>query len=83
MKKGLFLLGLTACAAIVGTVTYLYRTDSEVREQVDAAAAGLRDVYREVGSRVRDRKVAAAENYQAEVAKNQAWADQQWEALGI
>lgn len=83
MKNGLYLLGITACALVAGTVAYLYRTDSEVRSQVDEAVTSVRDLCSVVGERIRASKVAKKQSYENDVERNKAWADQQWEALGI
>lgn len=83
MKKGLALLGLLSCAAVVTVVTYLYRTDAEVRGKVDEATKSVGDLCSLVNTKVKDREHAAQKSYEDEVARNQAWADQQWEALGI
>ena len=83
MKNGLYLLGITACALVAGTIAYLYRTDSEVRGQVDDAVSSVRDLCSVVGERIQVSKVAKKQAYEDDVERNRAWADQQWEALGI
>lgn len=83
MKKGLFLLGLMSCATIVTAVTYLYRTDNEVHTKVDEASRSVVDLCSMVGEKIRSRADVKQQSYENEVARNQDWADQQWEALGI
>ena len=83
MKKGLFLLGLVSCAAVATVVTYLYRTDEEVHEKVGEAAKSVGSLYDLVSDKIRKKAEAEQQEYEDEVARNQAWADQQWEALGI
>lgn len=83
MKNGLFLLGLTVCAGVVGTVSYLYRTDADVRAKVNEAAASVRELCSVVAERATERRAAQEQRYQSEVARNQQWAEEQWEAIGI
>ena len=83
MKKGLFLLGLMSCAAVATVVTYLYRTDEEVHDKVDEAAKSVSSLYGLVSEKMRKKAEAEQQEYEDEVTRNQAWADQQWEALGI
>lgn len=83
MKKLLSFIGFTAAAVVSSTVVYLYMNDREVRNKVDAAIASVGDAVREVKRGIETERGAKADKAGDSVARNQAWADEQWEALGI
>ncbi len=83
MKKLLSFIGFTAAAVVSSTVVYLYMNDREVRNKVDAAIASVGDAVREVKRGIETERGAKADKVGDPVARNQAWADEQWEALGI
>ena len=83
MKKLLSFIGFTAAAVVSSTVVYLYMNDREVRNKVDAAIASVGDAVREVKRGIETERGAKADTAGDPVARNQAWADEQWEALGI
>lgn len=76
-------LGIAAFAALSGTVAYLYVTDNDVKVKVDRAVQGVADVAQEVKNKVMNLKGRQATSEYDEVMRNQAWVDEQWEALGI
>lgn len=65
--------------AVIGSIAYLYKTDPEVREKLNALAFSLRDIASEVTSRMAESKVESQEQMYA----NQQWAESQWDALGV
>ena len=83
MKKLLSFIGFTAAAVVSSTVVYLYMNDREGRNKVDAAIASVGDAVREVRRGIETERGAKADKAGDPVARNQAWADEQWEALGI
>lgn len=76
-------LGIAAFTALSGTVVYLYMTDNDVKVKVDCAVQGVADVAQEVKNKVMNLKGRQATSEYDEVMRNQAWVDEQWEALGI
>ena len=83
MKKLLSTFCFVAAAAISGTVAYLYVTDREVKEKVDKAAASVMNAAMEIKDSLNERRVQKEREMSDNLAKNQTWVDEQWEALGI
>lgn len=83
MKKLLSFIGFTAAAIVSSTVVYLYMNDREVRNKVDAAISSVGDAVREVKRGVEAGRSSKMGEGGDPIARNQAWADEQWEALGI
>lgn len=83
MNKLLSLVGFTAVAVISGTVAYLYVNDREVRTKIDRAVSSVGDAVREVKRSVELNRLARNEERANPTERNQAWVDEQWEALGI
>ena len=83
MKKFLSFIGFTAAAVVSSTVVYLYMNDKEVHNKVDRAIASVGDAVREIKRGIETNKASKAGQESDPVGRNQAWADEQWEALGI
>ncbi|MBS5451100.1 MAG: hypothetical protein KHY83_11595 [Coriobacteriia bacterium] len=83
MKKGFFAACMLSIAASAAVVVYAYRTDERVRETVDTAMKSVGELVGVIKERVQDKKQEDVLKEQEETHRNQAWADQQWEALGI
>lgn len=84
MKRALSLIGFAAAAALTGVVAYLYMNDREVQEKVNRAVMNVGDAVTQIKASVQNLRRAAGQEGPADaVARNQAWADEQWEALGI
>lgn len=83
MKKFLTFIGFTAAAVASSTVVYLYMNDKEVHEKVDNAIASVADAIREVKRGIEFNRMAKEGEKASSVERNQAWVDEQWEALGI
>ncbi len=84
MKKFLSFFGFAAVAAVSGAVAYLYMNDKGVQEKVNRAVVSVGDAVTEIKSSLQDvRHTMGAEASSDPVARNQAWVDEQWEAIGI
>lgn len=83
MSKFLSFVGVTAAAVISSTVVYLYMSDKEVQDKVNKAVASVGDAISEIKNSIELNKLMRQEEQQNPTARNQAWADEQWEALGI
>lgn len=83
MKKLLSFVGFTAAAVVSGTVVYLYLNDKEVHEKIDTAVASVGEAVREVKRGFELNRMAREEEKVSPLERNQAWTDEQWEALGI
>lgn len=83
MKKGFLAACLLSIAASAVVVVYAYRNDDKVRETVDGAVKDVSEFVGVIRDRVNMKKQDMAAHDQEATQRNQAWADQQWEALGI
>ena len=83
MKKGFFAACLLSVAGSAAVVVYAYRNDDKVREAVDGALKGIGEFVDAIRERSDAKKQNEALQDQEATQRNQAWADQQWEALGI
>lgn len=83
MRKFLSFIGVAAAAAVSSAVVYLYLSDKEVHEKVDNAVASVADAVKEVKRGIELNKLSKKGEQGDPVVRNQAWADEQWEALGI
>lgn len=83
MRKALAFVGFTAAAALSGVVAYLYMNDRDVQDKVNRAVMCVGDAVTQIKASVLDLRSVVQEDPDEAVARNQAWADRQWEALGI
>lgn len=83
MKKGFFAACLLSVAASAAVVVYAYRTDERVREAVDEAKKSVGEFVAVVRERLDQKKQGEVLQEEDATRRNQQWADQQWEALGI
>lgn len=83
MKKGFFAVCLMSMVASAAVVVYAYRNDKEVKRAIDGAAHQVRDFAMTVKQRLDKKKESDQVDEEAQILRNQTWADQQWEALGI
>jgi len=82
MKRFVSFLGVTAAAVISSTVVYLYMSDQEVHDKVNRAVKSVGDAVTEIRNSIELNRLMKQEQ-QNPTARNQAWADEQWEAIGI
>jgi predicted small secreted protein len=84
MVKALKFIGVVGIAAAAAVVTTAVLTDETTRGKVVSAVDKVKNAAREVASTVADGiEQARKEGSMTPAEKNQAWADEQWEALGI
>lgn len=83
MKKGFLAACLISVAASAAVVVYAYRSDERVRETVDGALKNVNEFVDVLRGRLDQKKQDEALQDEEATRRNQAWADQQWEALGI
>lgn len=84
MGKLLKFVGIVGLAAGVAALTTIVMSDSEVRVKVADAAVKVKKAVREVADTVAAGvDQARKEGGMSAVEKNQAWVDEQWEAIGI
>ena len=83
MGKFLSFMGVTAAAVISSTFVYLYMTDKEVQEKVNTAVKSVGDAVVEVKNSIEMTKLSRQNQQQTPTERNQAWVDEQWDALGI
>ena len=82
MKKGMLLIGVVVGIA-AGAAVSLYLKDDEIRAKVDESARRIKDLADLIQERVEQNRAKVEETRASETLRNQQWADQQWEALGI
>ncbi|MBM7000120.1 YtxH domain-containing protein [bacterium] len=82
MKKGMLLIGVVVGIA-AGAAVGLYLKDDEIRAKVDESARRIKDLADLIQERVEQNRAKVEETRASETLRNQQWADQQWEALGI
>ena len=83
MKKFISFIGFTAAAVVSSTVVYLYLNDKEVHEKVDNAVSSVSDAVTEIKRSIELNRLMKESQKQDSTQRNQAWVDEQWEALGI
>ena len=84
MGKLFKFVGIVGLAAGAAALTTIVMSDSEVRVKVADAAAKVKKAMREVADTVAAGvDQARKEGGMSPVEKNQAWVDEQWEAIGI
>lgn len=83
MKKGFVTACLLSVVASAAVVVYAYRSDERVREAVDEAVKSVGEFVDALKGRLDQKKQDDALQNEEATLRNQAWADQQWEALGI
>lgn len=84
MGKLLKFVGIVGLAAGVAALTTIVMSDSEVRVKVVDAAVKVKKAVCEVADTVAAGfDQARKEGGMSAVEKNQAWVDEQWEAIGI
>ncbi len=84
MKRLLKLIGIVGFAAGAAALTTVVMTDAEVRAKVADAAAKVKKAGREIADTVAAGvEQARKEGDMSPAEKNQAWVDEQWEAIGI
>ena len=84
MKKFLKFIGIVGLAAGAAALTTVVMSDFEVRAKVADAATKVKKAAHEVADTIAagvDK--ARKEGSMSPTEKNQAWVDEQWEAIGI
>ena len=84
MRKFIKVLGIVGVAAAAAVVTSSVLSDQETLNKVNDAADKVKKAAQELVKTVQE-GIAQAQKQTGMSAdeKNQAWADEQWEALGI
>ena len=82
MGKFLSFVGVTAAAVFSSTFVYLYMTDKEVQDKVNTAVKSVGDAVVEIKNSIEMTKLSR-QGQQNPTERNQAWVDEQWDALGI
>lgn len=84
MRKFIKVLGIVGVAAAAAVVTSSVLSDQETLNKVNDAADKVKKAAQELVKTVQE-GIAQAQKQAGMSAdeKNQAWADEQWEALGI
>lgn len=84
MKRFLKLIGIVGLAAGAAALTTVVMSDAEVRAKVADAACKVKKAAHEVADTVAAGvNQARKEDGMSAAEKNQAWVDEQWEAIGI
>lgn len=83
MKRGFIFACVLSLAATAAVVVYAYRQDKDVRDKIDTAVKSVSDFAGVMKDRSEQKKAQSAYEDEQARLRNQAWADQQWEALGI
>lgn len=83
MKRGIVIAGIALGAAVAYLAVKTYREDEEIRTKVDASVESVTNLVQLIQQRKQAREAAEQKREAEQIKQNQAWADQQWEALGI
>ena len=83
MKNNLMFIGTIMGAAAAAYLVSLYMKDDEIHQKVDRSIADIKNLAAALRQRLGDKRAEQAVREQEDIARNQQWADQQWEALGI
>ncbi len=83
MKRGLIVATAVLGAFAVATVVTRSLSDEETRAKIRKAGDELLNIVDMVRDHQQVTAQAKQDQAEEEIRRNQAWADQQWEALGI